>query len=224
MTRSQSFNRRHRPSSLKQFVFPDPSSERGIKEWLRAGGRRPLLLYGPSQTGKSVLAELLFGELYPDVYPAGVVFKFFLSSIKRSSTTTKEIESTVSCASFVADVDRYLIFEEVDRANKPVQRFIRTQIDQREELTHFVFTTNYIKEVDVALRAKARKVQIGPPDPDGWVPRINDICAEEGVSAPDYDHAQNMVRLSNGNCSEIVQLVENHVYNMNSVSSIEKEG
>jgi hypothetical protein len=78
----------------------------------------------------------------------------------------------------------YIISNEINFTPKAAIAF-RDVIDDMTSHTQFIFTTNYIDQVDIALRDRSSCLVVPPVTAKDWLSRAQWILQQEGIALPD---------------------------------------
>ncbi|OYY58084.1 MAG: hypothetical protein B7Y55_03285 [Polynucleobacter sp. 35-46-207] len=78
----------------------------------------------------------------------------------------------------------YIISNEINFTPKAAIAF-RDVIDDMISHTQFIFTTNYIDQVDIALRDRSNCLAVPPVTAKDWLSRAQWILQQEGIALPD---------------------------------------
>jgi len=78
----------------------------------------------------------------------------------------------------------YVLSNEINFTLKAAIAF-RDIVDDMIGHTQFIFTTNYIDQVDMALRDRSSCMMVPPVTAKDWLPRAQWILQQEGIALPD---------------------------------------
>lgn len=179
-----SFAIKYAPKQLDDVVINSSTLKNKLAEYINGRDLKPLILYGGPGTGKTTIANLLpnamegreaqvtrlkateFGSMSDVTEVFGgppMFFKLFTTNDqKRSYVISNELNFTPRAAIAFRDI-----------------------VDDMVDHTQFIFTTNYIDQVDLALRDRSNCVCVSPATARNWLPRAQWILGQEGITLQD---------------------------------------
>lgn len=176
--------RKYRPRSLDDFVFPN----KHVKEVAKAYGSgeitRPLILSGTNGTGKSLLSELIPQQIEGFEPQINRVRSCDLNSSKEiynQFTRNKKFDQL-----FTPNNQRYSynVIEEVNFDTKAKDAF-RVVLDEYRGVDMTIMTTNEIGKIDSGVRSRCETLHVPPCEPHIFLPRAKAIIEAEGYSIED---------------------------------------
>jgi replication factor C subunit 3/5 len=172
-----SFLRKHRPQSVSDLVFADPAVAKIIREYAAGVRTGHLLLEGPSGSGKSSAAQLIWqarasGKMCAAFPPVHYGKGFDDTNIKRING---------EWAFQMLDGFAYTIIDEVDAATPNARYDIRDLIDNTAYGT-IICTTNHLHKLEPAFIKRFKVVNVEVPTVDQWWQRALYILRQEGHS------------------------------------------
>ena len=179
-----SFALKYAPKTLDEVVLGSITLKNKLAEYINGRDLKPLILHGGVGTGKTTIANLL-----PDA----------IESKKAEVTRLKAVEfnsindvmqafgdQTMFYQVFTINDQKrnYIISNEINFTPKAAIAF-RDVIDDMISHTQFIFTTNYIDQVDIALRDRSSCLVVPPVTAKDWLSRAQWILQQEGIALPD---------------------------------------
>lgn len=179
-----SFAIKYAPKHLDDIVMSSTTLKNKLAEYLNDRDLKPLILYGGVGTGKTTIANLL---------PSAIEGKE--AQITRLKATEFSSMNDVNevfggppmfYKLFTTNDQKrtYVISNEINFTAKAAIAF-RDIVDDMVEHTQFIFTTNYIDQVDMALRDRSNCVCVPPVKAKDWLARAQWILGQEGIALPD---------------------------------------
>jgi replication-associated recombination protein RarA len=179
-----SFALKYAPKTLDDVVIGSQTLKNRLSDYINDRDLKPLILHGGVGTGKTTIANLL-----PDA----------IESKKAEVTRLKAVEfnsindvmqafgdQTMFYQVFTINDQKrnYIISNEINFTPKAAIAF-RDVIDDMISHTQFIFTTNYIDQVDIALRDRSNCLAVPPVTAKDWLSRAQWILQQEGIALPD---------------------------------------
>ena len=179
-----SFALKYAPTRLDDVVIGSQTLKNRLSDYINDRDLKPLILHGGVGTGKTTIANLL-----PDA----------IESKKAEVTRLKAVEfnsindviqafgdQTMFYQVFTINDQKrnYIISNEINFTPKAAIAF-RDVIDDMIGHTQFIFTTNYIDQVDIALRDRSNCLAVPPVTAKDWLSRAQWILQQEGIALPD---------------------------------------
>ncbi len=179
-----SFALKYAPTRLDDVVIGSQTLKNRLSDYINDRDLKPLILHGGVGTGKTTIANLL-----PDA----------IESKKAEVTRLKAVEfnsindvmqafgdQTMFYQVFTINDQKrnYIISNEINFTPKAAIAF-RDVIDDMISHTQFIFTTNYIDQVDIALRDRSNCLAVPPVTAKDWLSQAQWILQQEGIALPD---------------------------------------
>ena len=175
---------KYAPKVLADVVIANTNVKDKLAAYVAGELKQPLILHGEFGTGKTTIANLLPSAIegkpalieklkaveFNTVYDVSALFNappmfyklFTTNGQNRNYMVSNEFNFTVKAA---------LAFRDV--------------IDELQEHTQFIFTTNNLASIDKGLQDRSICLNIPPVSARDWLPRAKFILKEEGVKLKD---------------------------------------
>lgn len=179
-----SFALKYAPTCLNDVVIGSSTLKAKLADYITGRDLKPLILHGGVGTGKTTIANLL-----PDAIEGKKAEVTRLKAVEFNSINdvmqTFEDHTMFYQVFTINDQKRnYIISNEINFTPKAAIAF-RDVIDDMIGHTQFIFTTNYIDQVDIALRDRSNCIAVPPVTAKDWLPRALWILQQEGIALPD---------------------------------------
>jgi replication-associated recombination protein RarA len=179
-----SFALKYAPKTLDEVVLGSITLKNKIAEYINGRDLKPLILHGGVGTGKTTIANLL-----PDAIEGKKAEVTRLKAVEFNSINDVMQafgDQTMFYQVFTINDQKrnYIISNEINFTPKAAIAF-RDVIDDMIGHTQFIFTTNYIDQVDIALRDRSSCLAVPPVTAKDWLSRAQWILQQEGIALPD---------------------------------------
>lgn len=179
-----SFALKYAPKHLDDVVVGSLNLKNRLSEYINGRDLKPLILHGSPGTGKTTIANLL-----PDAIEGkkAQVTRLKAAEFNSINDVLQAFEGNNMFYEVFTINDQkrnYIISNEINFTPKAAIAF-RDVVDDMMSHTQFIFTTNYIDQVDLALRDRSCCLAVPPVTAKNWLPRARWIMQEEGVALPD---------------------------------------
>ena len=176
--------KKYRPRSLDEFIFPNSQVEELLKAYGSGEITRPLILSGSNGSGKSLLTELIPQQIEGFKPQTNRIRSSDLNSsneIYSQFTRNKNFDNM-----FTINNQRYNynIIEEVNFDAKARDAF-RVVLDEYRGVDMTIMTTNQIGKIDIGVRSRCEILNVPPCEPHVFFPRAKSIIEAEGYSLDD---------------------------------------
>ncbi|MBL4801047.1 MAG: AAA family ATPase [Emcibacter sp.] len=209
-----SFIIKHKPITFNDVVISDKNVCLQLRNWLATKSQEPLILYGPSGTGKSSIAKLLPYAMYAD-FDAFDLQWIIADGRNNLAGQLNDLKAFCGVNSLSFSNNRFVVIDEIDNLKPEVQRNLKGYIDQYSGVVHFVFTTNFLNKIDKAIQSRCRKMKISHSNMSAWLPRLKHIMKLEGYANIATDaELLNIASKANGDCRSALRKIEDLVVSL----------
>ena len=179
-----SFALKYAPKTLDDVVLGSITLKNKLAEYINGRDLKPLILHGGVGTGKTTMANLL-----PDAIEGKKAEVTRLKAVEFNSINDVMQafgDQTMFYQVFTINDQKrnYIISNEINFTPKAAIAF-RDVIDDMIGHTQFIFTTNYIDQVDIALRDRSNCLVVPAVTAKDWLSRAQWILQQEGIALPD---------------------------------------
>ena len=179
-----SFALKYAPTCLSDVVIGSQTLKNRLDDYIHDRDLKPLILHGGVGTGKTTIANLL-----PDAIEGKPAEVTRLKAVEFSSVNdvTEVFGGPPMFYKLFTTNDQkrtYVVSNELNFTPKAAIAF-RDTVDDMISHTQFIFTTNYIDQVDMALRDRSNCIVVPPVTAKDWIPRAQWILQQEGIAVPD---------------------------------------
>lgn len=201
------FAETHRPRSVHDLVFADPTVAAIIGRYANARPSKPLLLYGEPGTGKSealrLIAETQFAQ-------AGIeCADFTINGADASRGIFDKMLNMAQMQLWPVGTPAIIVIDEIDEIEDAFPGKTRTFIEQHKSV-QLLASTNYIKKLKPALQSRLRCVEVKKPAPIDWVARAHAILTAEGAQVTTTIVQQLMANFT-GDARDFIDYLEEQV-------------
>lgn len=179
-----SFAIKYAPKQLEDVVINSTTLKNKLAEYINGRDLKPLILYGGPGTGKTTIANLLPNAIEGK---EAQITRLKATEFSSMSDVTEVFGGPPMFYKLFTTNDQkrtYVISNEINFTEKAAIAF-RDIVDDMVDHTQFIFTTNYIDRVDLALRDRSNCVCVPQATPKGWLTRAHWILGQEGIALPD---------------------------------------
>lgn len=179
-----SFAIKYAPTCLDDVVMGSSILKNRLAEYINGRDLKPLILHGGVGTGKTTIANLL-----PDAIEGKIAEVTRLKAVEFNSINDVMQafeDNTMFYQVFTINDQKrnYIISNEINFTPKAAIAF-RDVVDGMVSHTQFIFTTNYIDQVDLALRDRSNCLAVPAVTAKDWLPRSQWILEQEGIALSD---------------------------------------
>ena len=174
---------KYSPKTLADFVFPTNEVEDTVMTYATGKRLEPLLLHGPSGTGKSKLAMLI-----PNAIENGKaeVYKIKAAEINNTEGLEKLKNQKMFSVSgaFGNDVMNYCVIEEYEKKLTTISS-LKVLLDDYRNIDLTIFTSNHFNKIDSAILSRCKHVRVPPVPPVKFLLFASKILKAEKVQLCD---------------------------------------
>ena len=177
--------KKYSPKSLNEFIFPNDEARELVTAYSSGEMERPLILYGSSGTGKSLLQRLI------------------PNAIENREVSVQKVKcDDLQCAADVHDlygrnkhfnrnftVDgqrfNYIIIEEFLMTNKKIVDALKIELDDTLGTDLTIISTNRFEEIDSGIISRCELLKLMPCDPNTFFLHAKKMFDFEGIELDD---------------------------------------
>lgn len=201
------FVERHRPRSVQDLVFADPTVAAIIDRYAYHRPTKPLLLYGAPGTGKSEALRLIAQTQFAQ---AGLEIEdFTLNGAEYDKAIFNKILNMAQIQMWPRGTPAIIVIDEIDEFEDKLPGKTRTFVEQHKSV-QLLASTNYIKKITPALQSRMRCVEVKKPSNADWVPRAHAILTAEGATVSHND-VQQLMQNFTGDARDFIDYLEEQV-------------
>lgn len=169
---------KYRPKTLQEYVFPNDEVRAVAMSYASGNQPKPLLLYGPFGTGKSLLADLIPKAIEKE---KSLHINRLMSFNLNSSKEICEIYESNKNFDLIFNQQKYnyFIVEEVNSLVRGADAF-RIIMDKYKGIDLSILTSNEIHKVDGGIKSRCKCLYVPPCEPKMFLPRALHIVNSEG--------------------------------------------
>ena len=179
-----SFAIKYAPTQLEDVVINSVTLKNKLAEYINGRDLKPLILYGGPGTGKTTIANLLPNAIEGK---EAQITRLKATEFSSMSDVTEVFGGPPMFYKLFTTNDQkrtYVVSNEINFTEKAAIAF-RDIVDDMVDHTQFIFTTNYIDRVDLALRDRSNCVCVPQATAKGWLTRAHWVLGQEGIALPD---------------------------------------
>ncbi len=181
------FSIKYQPKSISEILLPDNVREQ-LKVCFKEEWPYPIMLVGPTGTGKTLIANNLREESY------------FLSCLKGCTDNELYLLERAASAFTLNGLRRLIILDDIDHMLPKHQLQLMYVLDHFRINNDFILTAREPFRLKEALRSRVEMIDIGTTDSNNHrykiIQLIIDIASKEKMGKVDLIEIKNIVRSS----------------------------
>lgn len=171
---------KYQPRNLKEFAFSSTKLEEEILRYATGATEKPLILHGPTGTGKTTLAKLI-----PEAIDGTnvIVDRIVAEDLNSNKEVRAQFTRPIQFDKFFVPTNQkhsYTIIEEVNFDPK-AKGALRQCLDDMQGRGIYIFTTNELSKIDPMIQDRCNVVEVLPCTPDRFFARAKYILEAEGI-------------------------------------------
>jgi replication factor C small subunit len=169
---------KYRPKTIAEYVWQDFRQRSKFEEMVKKGSLPHLLFSGTPGTGKTSLAFVLMNELG---IPKGDILFIPASRERKIDEVQDRIVNFCNTWAFNATGIKYVILDEADALSVLSQKFLRTEMEQKERTCRFILTCNYPNKIIEAITSRIQHYSFSAMDRNEFMARAGEILTLENI-------------------------------------------
>lgn len=169
---------KHRPTSIKDYVFKDERQKKLIERWISDGALPHMLLSGAPGTGKTTLAKVLLKELGVNDFDIKEVNASKDNNVDYIRDSITRFAETMGYGEI-----KYILLDEADYLTVNAQAVLRNTMERYASTVRFILTCNYPHKIIPAIQSRTEtgRMHIDKLDRDEFTVRLVNILIAESV-------------------------------------------
>lgn len=198
---------KYRPSTTKDYVFPNDAIKKAVQEILDTQNLPHLLLSGGAGVGKTALARALVNDLGVDKMDIMFINTSDENSVDVFREKVKSFAQTWPYGDY-----KVVILDEADFASQSYQAALRNLMEVESDTCRFILTCNYPGKLMEAIRSRCHHWAFPRPAVNDITMRAAKILAAEKIKF-DLDTLDSFVSLGYPDTRKIINLVQQYTLN-----------
>lgn len=195
---------KYRPTTVKDYVFPNSELQKAVAEILASKNLPHLLLSGGPGCGKTALAGALINDL--EINPVDVMF---LNTSDENSIDVFRDKIKSFAETWAFDTFKVVILDEADYATPQYQAALRNLMEVQSDTCRFILTCNYPNKIIEPVKSRCQHWKFPKPDVDDVTQRGAVILGQEGVQFT-LEQLDNFIRLGYPDTRKIINLLQQY--------------
>lgn len=200
---------KHRPTSIKDYVFKDEKQKKLIEKWIADGALPHMLLSGAPGTGKTTLAKVLLRELGVDDFDIKEVNASKDNGVDYIRDSITKFAETMGYGEI-----KYILLDEADYLSVNAQAVLRNTMERYASTVRFILTCNYPHKIIPAIQSRTEtgRMHIDKLDRDEFTVRLANILIAENVEI-NIDVLDHIVNLTYPDMRRAISMMQANVFN-----------
>lgn len=176
--------KKYSPKSLDEFVFPDEYSRELVTAYASGQIERPLVLFGTSGTGKSLLQRLIPNAIEQC---EAQIRKILCAKILSAKDIHDLYYANLLLGTAMGENKKfnYIVIEEFLITNRRINDALKIELEHSMGNTLTLISTNYPHKIDPGILSRAEVLELKPCSPHQFFPHAKKIFQAEGVNIDD---------------------------------------
>lgn len=204
------FRLKYAPKSMSEVVFPSLQAKQIVTEMIELERLNHLILYGPCGAGKTTVAELIPEAVLG--YKKGTDCLRFDADFDSSVDNVRDLKKFVERMCIGEKNVKFVVIDELDGLSSAAQKALRGILDSADSMdTFFIMTTNFIDSIEAGVKSRCNCVKFDDFSLDLWLPRIKQICKDEGIKASNDETLLRLISDYGADARELMKALESVV-------------
>lgn len=208
---------RHRPKSLKEYVFHDEKQEQAFVHMVDSKSIPHLLLSGTQGSGKTTIAKILITECDIDDTDVLVINASDENSVDVIRDKIKGFISTYAMGEF-----KIVLLEESDYISPSGQAVLRVIMEEYSDVARFILTCNYENKIIPAIKSRCQHYRFKSADRNNVTEYVASVLIKERVKF-DIQLLDKYVAVGYPDIRKIINLTQQHTFD-NVLQSLNSQG
>ena len=206
-TKHKLWTEKYRPTTLKTYIFHDPSHERSFTSFIKDKTIPNLLFSGVSGSGKTTIAQILVKELAIDPMDYLIINASDENSVDVMREKIKDFASTWAIGNF-----KIVHLEEADYITPNGQAILRRLMEDYADSCRFILTCNYENKIIPAIKSRVQQFRFKAPDIEQITELVAKILGKEKIKV-DLNVLETYVAIGYPDIRKIINLLQQNTHN-----------